>query len=88
MSKISSKELFVFTFFLGVILFPGFGNTLVLETGRHAALFSSFVGFLIGFTLLIVLLGAIKTYGMPYLYPLLPFNFKQFMKILFRPTVN
>lgn len=46
------------------------------------------VGFLVGFTLLIVLLGAIKTYGMPYLYPLLPFNFKQFIKVLFRPTVN
>lgn len=46
------------------------------------------VGFLIGFTLLVVLLGAIKTYGIPYLYPLLPFNYKEFIKVIFRPTVN
>ncbi len=46
------------------------------------------VGFIIGFTLLIVLLGTIKTYGMPYLYPLLPFDYKEFFKVLFRPSVN
>ena len=45
-------------------------------------------GFLIGITLFIVLLGAIKTYGMPYLYPLLPFNYKEFLKVIFRPTIN
>ena len=45
-------------------------------------------GFLIGFTLLIVLLGAIKTYGMPYLYPLIPFDYKEFLKVIFRPTIN
>ena len=46
------------------------------------------VGFIVGFTLLIVLLGAIKTYGMPYLYPLLPFNYKEFFKVIFRPSVG
>jgi len=45
-------------------------------------------GFLIGFTLLVVLLGAIKTYGMPYLYPLIPFDYKEFLKVIFRPTIN
>lgn len=45
-------------------------------------------GFLIGFTLLIVSLGAIKTYGMPYLYPLIPFDYKEFLKVIFRPTIN
>lgn len=45
-------------------------------------------GFIIGFTLLVLLLGAIKTYGMPYLYPLIPFNYKDFIKVIFRPTVN
>lgn len=45
-------------------------------------------GFILGFTLLIVLLGAIKTYGMPYLYPLIPFDYKQFFKVIFRSSVN
>ena len=45
-------------------------------------------GFLIGFTLLVVFLGAIKTYGMPYLYPLIPFNYKEFLKVIFRPSIN
>lgn len=46
------------------------------------------IGFIIGLTLLIVMLGSIKTYGMPYLYPLLPFDYKEFYKVLFRPNVN
>ena len=46
------------------------------------------IGFIIGFTLLIILLGAIKTYGMPYLYPLLPFDYKEFFKVIFRPSIN
>ena len=46
------------------------------------------VGFITCFTLLIVLLGGIKTYGMPYLYPLLPFNSKELFKVIFRPSVN
>ena len=46
------------------------------------------IGFVIGFTLLVILLGAIKTYGMPYLYPLIPFNYKEFFKVIFRPSVN
>ena len=46
------------------------------------------IGFIIGFTLLIILLGAIKTYGMPYLYPLLPFDYKEFFRVIFRPSVN
>ena len=46
------------------------------------------IGFIIGFTLLIILLGSIKTYGMPYLYPLLPFDYKEFCKVIFRPSVN
>ena len=45
-------------------------------------------GFLVGFTLLIVLLGAIKTYEMPYLYPLIPFDYKEFLKVIFRPKIN
>jgi len=46
------------------------------------------VGFVVGFTLLVILLGAIKTYGMPYLYPLLPFDYKEFLKVIFRPSIN
>ena len=46
------------------------------------------IGFIVGFTSLIVLLGAIKTYEMPYLYPLLPFDYKEFLKVIFRPTIN
>ena len=56
---------------------------LILSVG----LFGS-IGFIVSFTLLIVLLGAIKTYGMPYLYPLLPFDYKEFIKVIFRPTIN
>ena len=56
---------------------------LILAVGLFGA-----SGFIIGFTLLVVLLGAIKTYGMPYLYPLLPFDYKEFLKVIFRPTIN
>lgn len=46
------------------------------------------IGFIIAFTLLIVFLGSIKIYGMPYLYPLLPFDYKEFCKVIFRSEVN
>lgn len=46
------------------------------------------VGFVVVFTLLVVLLGSIKVYGMPYLYPLLPFDYKEFCKVIFRSGVN
>ena len=46
------------------------------------------IGFIMGFTVLIVSLGAIKTYGMPYLYPLIPFDYKEFLKVIFRPSIN
>ena len=58
---------------LGLILLVGFFGS---------------VGFIVGFTLLIVLLGAIKTYGVPYLYPLIPFDYKEFLKVIFRPSIN
>lgn len=82
MSKISSKELFVFTFFLGVILFPGFGNTLVLETGRHAALFSSFVGFLIGFIPLLMIVYIIDKANDKNIFEYNKEKFKWFGQIL------
>jgi len=56
---------------------------LILIVGLFGA-----TGFIIGFTMLVILLGAIKTYGVPYLYPLMPFDYKEFLKILFRPSVN
>ena len=56
---------------------------LILSVGFFGA-----SGFIVCTTLLIVLLGAIKTYGMPYLYPLLPFDYKEFLKVIFRPTIN
>ncbi len=46
------------------------------------------IGFIVSFTLLVVLLGSIKIYGMPYLYPLLPFDYKEFCKVVFRSGVN
>ncbi len=45
-------------------------------------------GFIIGFTGLVVCLCAIKTLGVPYMYPLLPFNYDEFLKVVFRPSVN
>ena len=56
---------------------------LILAVG----LFGS-IGFIVSFTLLVIFLGAIKTYGMPYLYPLIPFDYKEFIKVIFRPTIN
>jgi stage V sporulation protein AF len=45
-------------------------------------------GFIVSVTLLIVFLGAIKTYGLPYLYPFIPFDYKEFIKVIFRPNIN
>lgn len=46
------------------------------------------IGFIISFTLLIIFLASIKTHGLPYLYPLLPFDYKELVKVIFRPSVN
>ena len=60
MSKISSKELFVFTFFISIILFPGFGNTIILQTGKNTTMISSIFGFLIGFIPLLMIIYMIN----------------------------
>ena len=56
---------------------------LILSVGLFGA-----EGFIVSVTLLIVFLGAIKTYGLPYLYPLIPFDYKEFIKVIFRPNIN
>lgn len=43
-----------------------------------------FVGFIIGFVLWIIYLSSLKSFKHPYLYPLIPFDFKRLLKVLFR----
>ena len=45
-------------------------------------------GFIVGITVFIVFLGSIKVYGLPYLYPFIPFDYKELFKVIFRPSVN
>lgn len=42
------------------------------------------IGFMVGVYLLVMLLGAIKMYDVPYLYPLYPFDYQELKKIAFR----
>ena len=53
--------------------------TLILLVG-----FFGGIGFIVGVYLLVMLLGAIKMFDVPYLYPLYPFDFHEFKKIVFR----
>ena len=43
-----------------------------------------FYGFLISIAIIILYLATLKSFGRPYLYPLIPFNFKAFFKQLIR----
>ena len=63
MSKISSKELFVFTFFISIILFPGFGNTILLQTGKNTTMISSIIGYILGFIPLLMIIYMINNTG-------------------------
>lgn len=56
MSKISSKEIFTFSFCLATFLFPGFGNDIILEYTKSSSFFASFLGFIIGFIPVLMLI--------------------------------
>ncbi|MCY0894198.1 MAG: spore germination protein [Acidibacillus sp.] len=45
------------------------------------------IGFLIGIVFIIVLLGRTRALGIPYLWPLFPFNWKGFKGLLIRPPL-
>jgi stage V sporulation protein AF len=46
------------------------------------------VGFLLGMFALFMYLVSIKVFGVPYLYPLVPFDFKKFINLFFRSSSN
>ena len=45
-------------------------------------------GFIIALYLFIMLLGAIKVFDVPYLYPLYPFDYRELKKVIFRGVVK
>lgn len=60
MHKISSKELFVFAFFLGNFLFPGFGNSLILKGAKNSSIIACIIGFIIGIFFLLTIIYMFK----------------------------
>ena len=60
MSKISTKEIFVICFMLGVFLFPGFGNNYIFSLAKTSSVTSSILGFVLGFIPIFMLLFIIK----------------------------
>lgn len=44
-------------------------------------------GFVIGFTLLLIIMANIRSFHTPYLWPFLPFNGKALWQVLVRTTV-
>lgn len=56
MDKISSKEIFAFTFFLSCFLFPGFGDTIVLENGKNMTIIACIIGMIVGFIPLLLII--------------------------------
>lgn len=60
MSKISSKELFVFTFFLSIVLFPGLGNTFILKMGKNSSIIAMMISFIIGLIPILLISYMIK----------------------------
>lgn len=59
-NKISTKEIFIFAFILSVFMFPGFGNTFILEAGRNSSVITSIIGFLLGYIPLFLILSISK----------------------------
>src|SRR5574344_566723 len=60
MHKISSRQILTFTFFLSCFLFPGFGDTLILQTSKNTTILASILGTLIGLIPLLLILELSK----------------------------
>lgn len=60
MHKISSNELVTFTCYLSCFLFPGFGDTFILETAKNSSIISVLLGFLLGFIPLFLIIYLFK----------------------------
>ena len=62
----------------------GLANKITKISFILAILVFNFYGFIVLFLIWFVYLARIKSFGKPYLYPLIPFNLKRFLKILIR----
>lgn len=60
MHKISSRQIFTFACMLSCFLFPGFGDTLILQTGKNSSVIAAIIGIVIGFIPIILILSISK----------------------------
>ena len=76
---------------LGTFATPSLELSVANKIARIALLLATAIfglpGFAIGCTVFLLFLTHIRTMQTPYLWPLIPFNFKAFMQILFRKTI-
>lgn len=76
---------------LGTFATPSYEMSLANRLIRIALLiltasFHSY-GFVIGVTLLIIFLARMQSFGIPYLWPFIPFNFRAMVDVLFRSPI-
>ncbi|MDD4000683.1 MAG: spore germination protein, partial [Bacilli bacterium] len=73
---------------IGTYLTPsyelGLANKIVKLIFILVIIFADWYGLLIAFTLWLILLVRLKSFGKPYLYPLIPFDWRRLLKVLVR----
>jgi stage V sporulation protein AF len=76
---------------IGTFLTPSYELSLAIRLVRIVLLVLvaafSWVGMLVGFGGFIVFLVSMRSFGVPYLWPLIPFNFKALLSVLIRAPV-
>lgn len=82
LNKISSKEIFVLTFYLTIALFVGFGNSQLLKISNSTTLITAIVGVIIGFIPIMLVIYLSKFTTDKNIFELLSSKFKVFGKIL------
>lgn len=76
---------------LSTFSIPGYEMVMVLKMFRFillvAAIFANFWGFLLAVFLILVWLASTKSFGVGYLWPIIPFNYQALKSSLFNQTV-
>ncbi len=78
MQKISSREIFIFSFFLCCTMFVGFGNSYLIRTSGTTTLLTTLIGFIIGFVPILIMLYISKFTTDKNIFELLKSKFKGF----------
>ena len=82
MHKISSRQVFAFACMLSCFLFPGFGDTLLLQTGKNSSIIASILGTILGLIPILIIIAISKQTTTKNIFELNKERFKFFGFIL------